>query len=89
MSRRSGMLLGNHSGIQENEAKRKNANCQTGAQQSLSIELSFYLRYLSRTRQNMGGVAYDAADTRCRVAQASSSIWSFCIEAGAAVPANS
>lgn len=25
MSRRSGMLLGNHSGIQENEARRKNA----------------------------------------------------------------
>lgn len=74
MSRRSGMLLGNHSGIQENEARRKNANCQTGAQQSLSIELSFYLRYLSRTRQNMGGVAYDDADTSRQVAQASGSI---------------
>jgi len=32
MSRQSGMLLANHRGIQENEARRK--SCWTGAQQS-------------------------------------------------------
>lgn len=87
MSRQSAMLPGNHSGIQENEARKK--FCWTGAQQSRSIELSFYLRYLSRTRQNMSGVANGGAHTRCHTVQASSSIWNSGIEAGAAVTANS
>lgn len=48
MSRRSGMLLGNHSGIQENEARKKNTARQVhnrAAQQSCRFICTIYLAH--------------------------------------------
>lgn len=77
-------MLANHRGIQENEARKK---CfWTGAQQSFSSGLSFYLRHLYFPQ--MGHDHH----TCCHTVRALSSMWNSGIEVGPAAtvaPANS